>query len=231
MGKSPVLDGGDFDNPCGCVDEMKLYYEHNGIVIYHGDCLEIMPTLPKVDLIVTDPPYGISYDRNKKHKGTVLDNKVIGDNRPFDPKPLLLKFERFILWGANCYASRLPDSKTWLAWKKSLTDNRAGQTADMELAWSNCISRPRCFQYLWAGCYREFENGQYYHPTQKPIALMRWCIELIDNVKTICDPYMGSGTTLVAAKDLGLKAIGIEIEEKYCEIAVKRLEQEVFDFK
>jgi DNA modification methylase len=182
-----------------------------------------------VDLVLTDPPYGIDYDRNKKHKGQKRNNKVLGDDVPFDPS-ILLKYQHIILWGANCYASRLPDSKTWICWKKTLTDNSKGQTADFELAWCNCIGRSRHYEYLWAGAYRVFECGDYFHPTQKPIALMKWCIELSKTKGTILDPFMGSGTTLRAAKDLGRKAIGIEIEEKYCEIAAKRLGQEVLAF-
>ncbi len=208
---------------------MKPYYEEAGITIYHGDCREILPTLPKVDLVLTDPPYGISYNRNKKHRGMVPHPTVIGDDAPFDPAHLLI-FPRLILWGANCYASKLPDSKTWIAWHKTLTDNDEGQTSDMELAWANCIGRNRLFTYLWAGCYRQGEAGDFFHPTQKPRSLMAWCIKLSNAPGIVLDPYMGSGTTLRAAKDLGRQAIGIEIEERYCEIAAKRLSQEVLDF-
>ena len=207
-----------------------LFYQDDWATIYCGDCREILPLLEPVDLVLTDPPYGIGYDRNKKHKGNVINPTVIGDDNPFDPSPLF-RFHNLILWGANCYASRLPDCKTWLAWHKTMTSNDDGQTADMELAWSNCVERSRLFQYLWAGCYRQGENGEYYHPTQKPTALMRWCILLCDDAQIILDPFMGSGTTLLAAKNLNRKSIGIEIEPKYCEISVKRLRQEVFDFR
>jgi hypothetical protein len=179
--------------------------------------------------VLTDPPYGINYDRNKKHKGERENAKVYGDEKLFDPSPLM-GFKNLILWGGNCYAARLPDSPTWLVWHKTKTSNEDGITADFELAWSNCIGRPRYFQYLWAGCYRESENKEYYHPTQKPIALMKWCIKLAKTAGLILDPFMGSGTTLVAAKQLGRKAIGCEIEEKYCEIAVHRLQQEYLEF-
>lgn len=209
---------------------VKPYYEEKGITIYHGDCREILPSLPKVDLVLTDPPYGIAYDRNVKHRGSVQNPTVYGDDTAFDPS-FLFRFGRLILWGANCYASRLPDCKTWLAWHKTLTSNSDGQTADMELAWANCVGRPRLFRYLWAGCYRAGEAGDHFHPTQKPVALMKWRIGLADKADTILDPFMGSGTTLRAAKDLGRKAIGIEIEEKYCEIAANRLRQEVLNFE
>ena len=215
---------------------LRPYYEHAGITIYHGDCREVLKAICyyDFDLVLTDPPYGIGYNRNIKHRGVVSDPTVIGDDVPFDPA-LLLSYGRLILWGANCYASRLPDSKTWLAWRKTLTDGADSQSAEFELAWANCIGRSRYFEHLWAGCYRATENGDYFHPTQKPVALMKWCIQQAryDDVppQTILDPFMGSGTTLRAAKDLGRRAIGIEIEEKYCEIAAKRLSQEVLEFK
>jgi DNA modification methylase len=205
---------------------MNPYYEHGGITIYNGDCREILPELPKVDLVLTDPPYGINYDRNKKHKGKVDNPTVFGDDKPFDPS-FLFVFQKLILWGGNCYSSRLPSSSAWLCWHKTFTTNDKGINSDIELAWTNCIGRSRLFSFLWAGCYRAKENGEYYHPTQKPIELMKWCINLSKTTGTVLDPFMGSGTTLRAAKDLGRKAIGIEIEEKYCEIAVRRLQQEV----
>lgn len=208
---------------------IEPYYQEEGITIYCADCRDILPQLEPVDLVLTDPPYGINYDRNKKHRGKVVNNTVIGDDKPFNPSFLLNG--NLILWGANCYASKLPDSKTWLCWKKTLTNNDGGQTADMELAWANCVGRSRHFEYLWAGCYRAYENAEYYHPTQKPVALMAWCIKLSKASGTILDPFMGSGTTLVAAKQLGLKAIGIEIEQKYCDIAIERLRQGVLNFK
>ena len=205
---------------------MKPYYQDDAVTIYNGDCRTILPQLEPVDLVLTDPPYGINYSGSHRDFEGGKDVSVYGDDKPFDPS-FLLHFKKLILWGANFYASRLPDSKTWLCWKKTLTNNDDGQTADMELAWANCIGRSRHFDYLWAGFYRAGENGDYFHPTQKPIAVMKWCIRISKTNGTILDPFMGSGTTLRAAKDLGRKAIGIEIEEKYCEVAAQRMAQEV----
>jgi len=195
------------------------------IELHHGDCLDVLPTLEagSVDAVVTDPPYGIGYNRNKKHRGSVNNPTVIGDDTAFDPSPFL-GFDKLIFWGANCYASRLPDSKTWLCWKKTLTDGNKSRSSDFELAWARGIGRNRFFEYLWAGCYRAGECGDYYHPTQKPIALMRWCIELLTGEgDTILDPFMGSGTTGVACVQTGRNFIGIEISETYFKVARERI--------
>jgi len=213
---------------------MKPYYERNGITIYHGDCREILPTI-KADCVVTDPPYGVSErtDRLSKGRGKLAVCNdfppVHGDDKPFDPSDWL-SFP-CVLWGANHYASRLPNSPSWLVW-----DKREGQgpndNADCEMAWTNLGGPARLFRHYWNGMLRASEKSlPRQHPTQKPVALMKWCICHTNMPSgTILDPFMGSGTTLVAAKLEGRKAIGIEIEERYCEIAAKRLAQEVLPF-
>lgn len=207
---------------------MKPYYDHPGITIYHGDCREILPQLPKVDLVLTDPPYGIAYDAShSKYKNGIDRGNADWDIAPFEPA-CLLNLGDAIIWGGNCFSSRLPDSPKWLAWIKTARDDADIRQADMELAWTNCIGRPRVFHHLWIGAYKASESGvRAQHPTQKPVELMAWCLNLKPDAQTILDPFMGSGTTLRAAKDLGRKAIGIEIEERYCEIAARRLQQEV----
>ena len=214
---------------------MKPYYDDGkGIVIYHGDCRAILPTLPKVDLVLTDPPYGISHPCDFKARGrSVLANcrdypDVHGDTAPFDPS-MWIELP-CILWGGNHYASRLPDSGGWLVWDKERPDDL--DQATCELAWTNCVKGVRRLRYLWNGMIRKGDD-ELEHPTQKPVELMTWCLQLrwTNYFQTILDPFMGSGTTLRAAKDLGRKAIGIEIEERYCEIAARRLSQEVFSFR
>jgi site-specific DNA-methyltransferase (adenine-specific) len=121
----------------------------------------------------------------------------------------------------------LPDRKGWLAWRKL-----AYYVADLEFAWTSCVSSPVFIQHEWRGATRGVEHGDHFHPTQKPLAVMRWCLGLLpDGTSVVGDPYMGSGSTLRAAKDLGMKAVGVEIEERYCEIAAKRLAQEVLDLR
>jgi site-specific DNA-methyltransferase (adenine-specific) len=226
---------------------MKPYYEHAGITIYHGDCREILPQLSGVDLILADPPYGIkerttraSNGRGKSVSGgfRFVESRdwpaVYGDDKPFDPAHLL-PYPKVILWGANHYCDRLPGSSHWLIWDKR-EETGSDDNADCEIAWSNLPGPARLHRQLWRGiCKRGAENVSIaysiVHPTQKPLALMKWCIQQAGEVAAICDPYFGSGTTLRAAKDLGIPAIGIEIEEKYCEIVAKRLSQEVFNFK
>jgi len=214
---------------------MKPYYEAEGMVIYHGDCREILPELPKVDLVLTDPPYGIcvvqrTY-RNKKSKpGRALAHKRFydesheWDNQP--PEEVVINATcnaavRAIVWGGNYF--NLPPSKCWLVWDKI---NGSNDFADCELAWTNLDKAVRKFAYMWNGMLQGNmkTKERRTHPTQKPVPLMIWCLTLVPTAQTILDPFMGSGTTLIAAKQLNRKAIGIEIEEKYCEIAARRLD-------
>lgn len=194
------------------------YDDGNGIVIYHGDCREILPHLPKVDLVLTDPPYGIARVM-KGGKGTGHWT-LLYDGNPWDHEAPDLGFmmqagNTFIVWGGNYFD--LPLSRCWLVWDKLNAVPTMGQC---ELAWTS-LDRP-IQRFEWP-----VGRVNYGHPTEKPLELIAWSIEQSRTTGTILDPFMGSGTTLRAAKDLGRKCIGIEIEEKYCEIAVKRLAQEV----
>ncbi len=197
--------------------------------LYHGDCLEILPMLPKVDVVIADPQYGIAHPCNFSERGRsnlALCNDypdVHGDDRPFDPAPILALGVPTVLWGANHFASRLPDASGWLVWDKERPDDL--DQATCELAWTNYVKGVRRFRYLWNGMMRSGEHGQNYHPTQKPEALQRWVIGLRWTPQgTILDPFMGAGSTGVAAMQLGRKFIGIEIEHRYFDIACERID-------
>lgn len=213
---------------------MTPYYQDNSCTIYHADCMDILPTIPPVDLVLTDPPYGISHPTNYDARGRGKLAKcndyspVFNDNKPFDPKPFLSIGNAHCFWGGNYYD--LPKTNGWLVWDKERPHELDQATA--ELAWTDFVKGVRVFRYMWNGMIRAGERGENYHPTQKPVDLMRWVLNLKwTPAGLIFDPFMGSGPVLRAAKDLGRKAIGIEIEEKYCEIAAKRLEQEVLQFQ
>ena len=211
---------------------MKPYYEDSAVTIYLGDCLEIVPCLGRFDLLLTDPPYGIGYVHgvgggNSARSTEFSGVSVYGDNSDFDPSPWL-SYDRSILWGANHFANKLPSSAGWLVWDKR--DGMAGNDqSDCELAWSNWMTTARVHRQAWNGMITtgEQRGKRRVHPTQKPVELMKWCISLAGDTTTILDPFAGSGTTGRAAKDLGRKAVLIEREERYCEIAAKRMAQEV----
>ena len=209
---------------------MTPYYESGGVTIYNADCREVLPEV-EFDLILTDPPYGIAHPTNyaaRGRGGLALCSDyppVHGDDEPFDPRWLLEYRKPTLLFGANYYGNLLPPSSGWVVWDKMRPDGLDQATA--EVAWTDFVKGVRVFRYLWNGMIRA-GNETLEHPTMKPAALWRWVIEMRWTPPgTILDPFMGSGTTLRAAKDLGRRAIGIEIEERYCEIAAKRLSQEV----
>jgi len=212
---------------------IQWYYadDQAGIYIAHGDCRDIIPRLPTVDLVLTDPPYGIGYISNKP--GHVEHSSIHGDDIYFDPRFLLeVESDCTILWGANNYTKFLPFGG-WLCWdKRVVPEADAVFGSPFELAW---ISRASTFKIarIQHGAFINADraNMRREHPTQKPVRLMAWCITLSRTTGTILDPFCGSGTTLRAAKDLGRKCIGIEVEERYCEIASRRLEQEVLNLK
>ena len=207
---------------------MRPYYERDGIVIYHGDCRELLPTLGDADLVLTDPPYGLA-ERWNGGGGTSHSSWRFNPNeaKNWDANTVSdvsywLSRSPSIVWGGNYYA--LPPSRAWLIWDKKQNDQFT--TGQAELAWTNLDIPIRIFRMSQVEAYCNPADPKL-HPTQKPIALIKWCLSFVPDAQTILDPFMGSGTTLRAAKDLGRKAIGIEIEERYCEIAAKRLSQEV----
>lgn len=206
-----------------------------GVVLHLGDCREILPGIDvRPDATVSDPPYGISFVHGAggdgigggKYVSKFNGVPVTGDDEPFDPGPLLRLAPVTVLFGANHFADKLPPASKWLVW-----DKRKGFTrndfADCELAWTNIGGVARLINHYWNGMMRDSEKGvPRVHPTQKPIEVMRWVIEQIPPPATlILDPFMGSGTTGVAAVKLGRRFIGIEIEPKYFDIACRRISE------
>lgn len=187
--------------------------------LYLGDCSEILPTLGKFDAVITDPPYGIGAAKGKAHS-SIRDNDAWEqkdwDNKP--PKKELIDLmigsgDVAFVWGGNYFY--LPPSAGWLVWRKPEAET-GFSLADVELCWSNKNFAARCKTLP------RRDGNQ--HPTQKPVDLMKWCINMAGNPKTIIDPFMGSGTTGVAAVQMGLKFVGIEREKQYFDVACQRIE-------
>ena len=211
---------------------IKPYYQDDYVTLYHGDCRDILPHLEPVDLVLTDPPYGIGEAAGaNKSRGKMAIAKDYGDdnwdNEPI-PQDLINQLinQPAVIFGGNYYA--MPPSSCWLVWDKQ---NGANDFADCELAWTNLPGAIRKIDYLWKGCMKK-RPEQRWHPTQKPLDVMKWCIVQADTklkktVASILDPFAGAGTTLRAAKDMNRKSIGIEREQKYCDVIVQRLRQEV----
>jgi site-specific DNA-methyltransferase (adenine-specific)/modification methylase len=208
--------------------------------LYLGDCLEILPTLGKVDAVVTDPPYGINYVHGAaKSKWASKHNEIeiVGDKTIFDPFIFLSVGKTHLFWGANHYAHLLPrGGGRWIVWDKRIKTIQNDQS-DCEIAWSDAMTTDRMIWHLWNGWCKDSENGiPREHPTQKPVYVMQKCLEYSKTKPgdIILDPFMGSGTTGVACVNLRRRFIGIEIEEKYFDIACKRIEiavaQGQFDF-
>ena len=218
---------------------IKPYYQDSYATIYHGDCLEIMPQLEPVDLVVTDPPYNVGIDY-----GEIKDNMPIAeyDKAIKNLKSLCLNADWAILLG-----SKTETLLTW--WKNFETAKQIIVRVGASVNTSLMGFRPQYRAILttkksckwWSDLWEDirfpgegyfFNEVRYNHPCHAPIKLMTKLIESLSEPNTtILDPFMGSGTTLVAAKQLNRKAIGIEIEEKYCKIAIRRLAQEVIKFK
>ncbi len=204
--------------------------------LYLGDCREVLPSLTGVDAVVTDPPYGIDYDPTRSQESAASGsrkqmNKVVGDGEPFDPRPLLAIGRRHVVWGANNFASKMPDAGGWLVWDKREGGStfRGFQMSDCELAWCNEGRMVRTISHRWCGHLRDSERESFVHPTQKPIVVMTWCLEQakVPQGATVLDPYMGSGTTGVACVRTGRRFIGIEIDPTHFATAVSRIESEL----
>jgi DNA modification methylase len=203
---------------------MKPYYQDAAVTIFHGDCRQIVPQLGRFDLLLTDPPYGLG-DRLKSgsdgewSKGFEVapewDRSVC---EPWLILQVVDRCERAIVWGGNYYP--LPPARGWLGWDK-MQEHSSGH---YELAWTNLDAPTRMFRKSRVEAYGQMDKA---HPTQKPVDLMTWCLSLVPESQTVLDPFAGSGTTGRACKDLGKQCVLIEREERYCEIAARRMAQEV----
>lgn len=206
----------------------KYVGPHPCCSVVQGDCLALAKDIPssQVDLLLADPPYGIHLNTNYASRGLGRRNypRIVGDDRPFDPAPWL-RFPRVILFGANHYADKLPPQDCWIVWDKRCGVAKETTFADCELAWSNLPGQARVFRHVWNGLHRDSERGVVReHPTQKPVALMEWIIARWSKPgDVVLDPYLGSGTTAIAAKRLGRHFLGFEISPEYCEVSRRRL--------
>jgi DNA modification methylase len=204
---------------------VKPYYQDDAVTIFCGDCREIVPTLGRFDLLLTDPPYGIGEHggacRTRGRPGYAKHANMGWDNARPDADVFRLMLGAApvaIIWGGNYFADMLPPTMGWLYWRKLM----GGDFSDGELAWTSRSAALREF----TKCPKGINKG---HPCEKPLELMTWCIGLAGDVQTILDPFAGSCTTARAAKDLGRKCVCIEREERYCEIGARRMSQSVLD--
>ena len=215
---------------------VKLYYEDDWVTIYHGDCREILPDIPKVDLVLTDPPYGEAYASGWRGR---FQGEEIPNDRDTSARDAFMDS-----WGGPAAVFGKWSVAKWgaprgvLVWDKG----PANGMGDLSFPWKPSWEDIAIYGDGWSGkrdpgvlrgptmVSWSGRAGQRMHPNEKPVWLCRLLLEKAPEAHAILDPFMGSGTTLRAAKDLNRKAIGIEIEEKYAEIAANRMSQEVFDF-
>lgn len=220
------------------------YYQDDSCTIYCGDCREIiadigMSALGFPRLLLTDPPYGIdwntSYSRftNLMTSAPRVDHAKIENDTDSQAMQFALQIDlQKIVWGAHLSPWLISKTGSWLVWDKRF-DNGVAMLADAELAYWSKGAGVYIHKHTWQGMIGDKSGTprKRLHPNEKPVGLLRWCLQLVPDAQTILDPFMGSGTTLVAAKLEGRRAVGIEISEKYCEIAANRLRQRVLNFE
>jgi site-specific DNA-methyltransferase (adenine-specific)/modification methylase len=200
--------------------------------LYLGDNREIMPTLKNIDALISDPPYGINFQYRGGGGGMKAvshTDKIIGDDKPFDPTPLL-GYPKVVLFGVDHYCQHIPEyAGSWITWDKSVGCGPNALFSDAEYIWSSVKTARNIYRHMWMGLIRQGEEAsskqKRVHVSQKPVALMQWLIE-VARVKvgaTILDPYMGSGSTGVAALRTGRKFVGIEIDPGHFDTACRRI--------
>ena len=196
--------------------------------LYLGDCREILPTLPNVDLVLTDPPYGIGIGLAKNRGKSNLAKATSYADTEWDNEQPSSEFIQATVdhgtwacvWGGNYF--KLDPSRTWLVWDKML---RGQDMSDCELAWTNFSGKGvRLIRHLWSGFFKDGNDPRGVHPAQKPENVIAWCIRQAPKSDTVLDCFMGSGTTGVACANLGKTFIGIEREPMYFETACERIE-------
>lgn len=216
------------------MSEREVTFLDGRVRLILGDCREVLPTLGKVDACVTDPPYGIGADKGKSGKSVSFNGSrpILSANYPDNDwdhdRPDRSIFDAIrgqsshqIIWGGNYFADWLPAKGRWLWWDKCQTMPSYG---DGELAWTS-LSATTPKKFTLANNKIFADRRERFHPTQKPIEVMQWCLGFLPDAETILDPFMGSGTTGVAAVKLGRCFIGIEIDEGYFRIACRRIEE------
>lgn len=184
-------------------------------------------TLPSVDAVLTDPPYGVSVVQRGMVGGANFGvakkgryEPIAGDDQVPDVRWIAALAESAIIWGGNYFADQLPPTSGWLVWDKRADSGIENSFADCELAWSSRTGQARVHRQLWVGMIRSGEHEKRQHPTQKPVALMAWCLGFSEG--TVFDPYLGSGTTLIAAEKLNRSCIGAELSPAYCDVIIER---------
>lgn len=221
---------------------MKLYYKENNIVLYHGDSRDINDNMfnNRQIFMLTDPPYGINYTAEKMHYSNALSfGEIKNDTKKFDLSFIFKWNCRLkIIFGANNFVHLLPHSGRWLCWDKradEITDIKPrldtafdnGYGSQFELAWIDKeVGLLKMYRVKHMGFFNADRTGSRVHPTQKPVKLFHRILkDYYKEGDIIFDPFLGSGTTLLAARRLGIKAFGVELEEKYCEVIARRLSQ------
>lgn len=198
-----------------------------------GDCLAVMPLLGRFDAVVTDPPYGIGQANGANAGGTDASGRYKRRPRQYDgawdaARPsrqtvdsALSAADAHIIWGGNFFSDWLPIGGRWLIWDKL---NSMPTFSDGELAWTS-IKGASVKKFTQCASGLAANRDGRVHPTQKPVALMEWCLGFLPDAKTILDPFMGSGTTLVACQRMGRHGTGIEIDPGYFDSACRRVDE------
>lgn len=198
------------------------YYRDDSVTIYNADCRKILPWLGRFDLLLTDPPYGIGFaaQPTKWQRRAGQKPEAWDDETPaaWTVQQMVEACDDSIVWGGNYYG--LYPSRCWLSWHKP---DAPPSMSNVEYAWTSMDKNSRQMTHSISATNAERVG----HPTQKPLAVMRWCLTMAGEVKTVLDPFAGSGTTGVAAKLEGLRAVLVEVNEEYCEKAAARMAQGV----